>query len=310
MNLNSKILKLSIIFTLILVLIPVASAMDSEEAFYQEYEVEEVQEFVEEYNDIEVEYTHIDMSSQSDHYESDGHVEESNTCQQTEHVKEDAVEISELNLNSVQETHDIIDQNFEKVGYDVTSNDLKDLTGNVNEACSDDLTYETISVNYQGSIFISEYDTTFSYILINQILYNEMTTTLESKSLNRSVVKVMELKNNLLIKQDIQTCFDENEIDELDDFIVCIANTSTDFAYSIDNSVIGDGCAIFVGNSCFLKFYPCFDAIFCCKLLDVENFSCGDFSNCLGLFCCNFAVGYREHNLSLMIENLNQGSIW
>ena len=38
MNLKSGILKLSIIFMLILLMIPVATAMDSEDAFYIEYD--------------------------------------------------------------------------------------------------------------------------------------------------------------------------------------------------------------------------------------------------------------------------------
>lgn len=278
MNLNSKILKLSLIIMLILLLIPSASAMDSEGSFYQEYEVPEDEGIVEEYGSYDVVDTQIDISSDYC-YEDEDLIDDSGISQQTVSDSEDEVEIAELNLDSAPETHDIIDQDIDEVDFGVTSQDIDNIINNVDETSSDELTYETISVNYQGSIFISKYDTTFNYNLINQILYTGMTTTFKSTSLNRSVLKVLELKNNLLTKQDMQTFLDDNEIDEADDFIVCISNTSTDFAYSIDNSIVGDECRIFfIGNSCFLKFYPCFDAIFCCKPLTVETFLRGDFS--------------------------------
>ncbi|MBQ6099600.1 MAG: hypothetical protein IJL02_07035 [Methanobrevibacter sp.] len=262
---------------LILVLIPAASAMDSEGSFYQEYEVQECEEVVEEYTNYEVEYTQSDVSSQTDYEEAD-FIDNSNTDQPADQ-NEDAVEIAELNLDSAPETQDIVDQNMDDIDIELPSNDVDNIVNNIDETSNDELTYKTISVNYQGSIFISKYDTTFNYNLINQILYTGMTTNFKSTSLKRSVLKVLELKNNLLTKQDMQMFLDENEIDEIDDIIVCINNTSTDFAYSIDNSIIGDECSIFfIGNSCFLKFYPCFDAIFCCKPLTVEHFLRGDFS--------------------------------
>lgn len=294
MNFKSGILKLSIIFMLVLVLIPVASAMDSEGSFYQEYESSADQVAVEEYSNYEVEYTQADVSSDYDDNYYDSNIEEetedvpieiedvptsnqeNNPCDDD---NEDAVEIAELNLNSVDEvTHDIVDQNIDEVEFETTSDEIADnIIDNVYETSEEELKLEYISVN-QGSIFISKYDATVNYLLINKILYAEM-TTFESTSLNRGFFKVLELKNNLLIKQDLQTTYsEESEIDNLEDIIICISNTSTDFAYSIDNSIIGDEYDIFIPNSCFINFKPCFDAIFCCKLLDFRTFLCGDFS--------------------------------
>ena len=59
MNLKSNVLKLSILFLLILVLIPAASAMDSNETFYIEYDNTDCGDVVDEY---EVEDTSIEHS--------------------------------------------------------------------------------------------------------------------------------------------------------------------------------------------------------------------------------------------------------
>ena len=57
---------------------------------------------------------------------------------------------------------------------------------------------------------------------------------------------VLELKNNLLINNDIRFIFADNLADNVDgDVIICADKITTDFVFSIDNSVIGDENLIF-----------------------------------------------------------------
>lgn len=99
----------------------------------------------------------------------------------------------------------------------------------------------------------------------------------KTSKLNKDLI---ELKNNLLINQDLKTtCSNDIIVDDLYNIIISVDNTNNDFAYSIDNSIIGDGHQMFSAGtfSRFLNFYPCFDATFSCDFLICEYNFCGTF---------------------------------
>lgn len=306
MNLKSKILKLSIILMFVLVLIPVASAMDSDESFYQEYETAsdiEYQDYegvVEEYGNWQVVDAQEEISSDSDYDGFDEiDTEYSDQSQPQVDNEDNIINVAEFEENSVIETHEIIneDTSVDEVEYEISSQNVDDILNNINETSVEDLTIESI-VN-QGSILISKYDHVIvNCVKINQILSAEMEST-ELTNLNRNIDKVLELKNNLLLKQDVQATFSGVNINELEDIVSCMNYINTDFAYSIDNSIVGNHAGIFfVGQSCFIKLSPCFAATFC-DFLSVECFFFGDFIIASGIFC-DFVVEYSQCNLCLI----------
>ncbi len=307
MNLKSKILKLSIILMFVLVLIPVASAMDSDESFYQEYETAsdiECQDYegvVEEYGNWQVVDAQEEISSDSDYDGFDEiDTEYSDQSQPQADNEDNIINVAEFEENSVIETHEIIneDTSVDEVEYEISSQNVDDILNNINENSVEDLTIESI-VN-QGSILISKYDdeVIVNCVKINQILSAEMEST-ELTNLNRNIDKVLELKNNLLLKQDVQATFSGVNINELEDIVSCMNYINTDFAYSIDNSIVGNHAGIFfAGQSCFIKLSPCFAATFC-DFLSVECFFFGDFIIASGIFC-DFVVEYSQCNLCLI----------
>ena len=149
MNVKSKILKLSIMFMLILVLIPVIAAEDSSEAFYIEYaedcnddviveesfstdEVESAQEhtFISNEND-DVGNDYEDLPTQTNHFEEP--VEDNCDANIIEHVECSADVSQDIQLN-------------EDINY-ICSDDLADLSHvDIFENSSYELTTEDISV--------------------------------------------------------------------------------------------------------------------------------------------------------------------
>ncbi len=279
---------------LVLVLIPVASAMDSEEAFYQEYDCGDDEGFVEEYSDFEVEYAQVDVSSEVEveSYEEPDNDDYDNYYNgyDQEQVDEDTSDIPEFNMDSVDVTP-YIDEQVILEEHDISSEVYDNIMEDIGETSDEELTFnDKISVN-QGSIFISKHDATLN-VVINIIVDTGMESCKTSK-LNSDLIK---LKNDLLIKQDIKTIHSNDIIvDDLYNIIISVDNTNSDFAYSIDNSIVGDANAIFsVGTlSCFLNFYPCFDASFSCDFLIVEYYFCGDFYMVAADFFGDFAVDYN-----------------
>ena len=287
MNFKSRILKLSIIIMLVLVLIPVVAAEDSSESFFIEYadQIDEEVVVEESYSIEEVEYAQEDVSVSSEvpaveekyeknfaHMESGEEIEEFNSD----------ISISEQDC-SVVEAHDIVEEKEDIPNlYCENINDVVDFNNinyeDMSELETKELTIEINQVINQDSIFISKHD----YSNVNFILKNDLfaeTTSFETTGgFKRSLFKVLELKNNLLINQDIQFVFVDNFSSDVDgDVIVSTDKTANDFVFSIDNSVVGDeGLIIFENISFCLNFNTCFDAFFCCKFLDVECF-CGDF---------------------------------
>lgn len=307
MNLKSKILKLSIILMFVLVLIPVASAMDSDESFYQEYETasdiecQDYEGIVEEYGNWQVVDAQEEISSDSDYDGFDEiDTEYSDQSQPQADNEDNIINVAEFEENSVIETHEVIneDTSVDEVEYEISSQNVDDILNNINETSVEDLTIESI-VN-QGSILISKYDdeVIVNCVKINQILSAEMEST-ELTNLNRNIDKVLELKNNLLLKQDVQATFSGVNINEFEDIVSCMNYINTDFAYSIDNSIVGNHAGIFFdGQSCFIKLSPCFAATFC-DFLSVECFFFGDFIIASGIFC-DFVVEYSQCNLCLI----------
>ena len=291
----------------VLVLIPVASAMDSDESFYQEYETAsdiEYQDYegvVEEYGNWQVVDAQEEISSDSDYDGFDEiDTEYSDQSQPQADNEDNIINVAEFEENSVIETHEIIneDTSVDEVEYEISSQNVDDILNNINETSVEDLTIESI-VN-QGSILISKYDdeVIVNCVKINQILSAEMEST-ELTNLNRNIDKVLELKNNLLLKQDVQATFSGVNINELEDIVSCMNYINTDFAYSIDNSIVGNHAGIFsAGQSCFIKLSPCFAATFC-DFLSVECFFFGDFIIASGIFC-DFVVEYSQCNLCLI----------
>ena len=305
MNVKSKILKLSIILMLILVLIPVVAAEDSSESFFIEYAEESSDDVIveESYSIEEVEYAQEDTVISSEYgeveaeYEDlstyDNHLEESieDNCDATNmgHV-ECSAEVSQ-NIQVNEDSNYISSENFAEMGKDIFEN-------NDCEIATDD-----ISVINQGSFFISEFDFKSNVILINTVLNTE-TTNYETSSFNSGLTKILELKNNILTNQNVQIIFLNDLIFDVDsDIVGCINKATTDFIFSIDNSVVGDGNEILIFcNSCFLKFNPCFYAFISCDFLTVDGFFGGDFIIASKLFC-DFAVELRENDL--YPENFN-----
>lgn len=296
MNFKSKILKLSIIFMLVLVLIPVANAMDSEDAFYQEYECVDDEGFVEEYTDWEVVYAPEEVSSEVevvDCEESDiNNYENFDDCSVNNQAEEDAIEIPEFNMESIDVTPYVDEQVI--VGENEISSEICDNVAAVTEGNSDDeLTFnDKISVN-QGSIFISKHEATLNVEIINIIVNTGMESS-KTSNLNNDLI---ELKNNLLIKQDIKTIHSNYVIivDDLYNVVISVDNINSDFAYSIDNSIVGDANAMFSAGafSCFLNFYPCFDATFSRDFLICEYNFCGNFYIVAADFFVDFVVEYN-----------------
>lgn len=303
MNFKSQILKLSIIFMLVLVLIPVASAMDSEDAFYQEYDVGDSEGLVEEYSDLEVEYTQVEVSSDSE-YEaySETENEESISDQTHEQLQEteDAVEISEFELDSEDNIYNNIieEQNIDEVmSDDIAEEVFEDIIDDIAETCGEELTLDEISVN-QGSIFISKYDANINSHFIGNMIFNGSGAD-KSTNFDRNLFKIIKLKNNLLIKHDVSST--NNVDDDAENVIMAVSvdNIRNDFAYSIDNSIVGDNHAVDVMiYSSFLNFDSCFDAIFCCNFLRLVNYFSGNFLTFenyfsgnlafVNYFCCNY----------------------
>jgi hypothetical protein len=88
------------------------------------------------------------------------------------------------------------------------------------------------------------------------------------------------LKDILLTNEKIQTYLNNQKIADLDCSLNdCINKITNDFAYSIDNSVVGDvnGIIIVITNPSFSNFDPCFDAAFSRNFLNVEYFFAGGF---------------------------------
>lgn len=291
----------------VLVLIPVASAMDSDESFYQEYETasdiecQDYEGIVEEYGNWQVVDAQEEISSDSDYDGFDEiDTEYSDQSQPQADNEDNIINVAEFEENSVIETHEIIneDTSVDEVEYEISSQNVDDILNNINETSVEDLTIESI-VN-QGSILISKYDdeVIVNCVKINQILSAEMEST-ELTNLNRNIDKVLELKNNLLLKQDVQATFSGVNINEFEDIVSCMNYINTDFAYSIDNSIVGNHAGIFFdGQSCFIKLSPCFAATFC-DFLSVECFFFGDFIIASGIFC-DFVVEYSQCNLCLI----------
>ena len=320
MNLKSEILKLSIIFMLVLVLIPVATAMDSNDTFVEEYDCSEDEGFVIEYDDIDVDDTQSEASSkQSESF--DDHVE--NNVQESysynNHQNPVACEVEDAAIveyidYSVEVTHDIEDSCdvVEEVS-DFTPQGLEEISHNIDEINDEDLTFEKISVNIQGSFFISKSDISVNYRLINGMLFNGIDAL--TSSMDRNIVKVLELKNNLLINQDLTSAFDCHKVTNLDYvLLVSINKITNDFAYSIDNSIVGSDDALSF-YSCFLDVYPCFDAVFCCDFF-VDVFFCGDCLIAAGVFCVpcfvdytdQYIINYNDYNLFNRLESVNDFS--
>lgn len=296
MNVKSEILKLSIIFMLILVLIPVVAAEDSSESFYIEFAEESDDVIVEEsYSIDEVEYTPVETSVYSEIEEYDqeymNNQEEDYSADLIEENNEDVI-IEQYDC-SFDVTHNII----ETENTYINTENLTDIADydDIDEY-EDELTNDDISVINQGSLFISKSDDyNIKLIFMSEILYNQAAEFDTTTCVKRSILKFLELKNNILINQDVQIIFFDDLIDNVDgDIIKCINKATSDFVFSIDNSVIGDEDGIFLINTpYFLNSTPCFNAFICCDFLTVELFFRGDFIIASELLC-DFIVEYSK----------------
>lgn len=303
MNVKSKILKLSIIFMLILVLIPVIAAEDSSEAFYIEY-AEDCNDDViveESYSTDEVESAqeHTFISNENDDVGND--YEDLPT--QTNHFEEAVEDNCDANINIIEHVECSADvsqdiQLNEDINY-ICSDDFADLgQGDIFENSSYELTTEDISVINQGLLFISKNDFNMNIILIKIVLDTE-TTSLETTSFDRGISKILELKNNILVTHNVRMIFlNDVKCDVSSDIVSCINKATSDFVFSIDNSVIGDENGILIVYYSFLKFNPSFYAYISCDFLTVDDFFGGDCIIASELFC-DFVVEHRENDLSL-----------
>lgn len=270
MNLKSDILKLSIIFMLILVLIPVASAMDSNDTFYVEYDYSDSEEVVDEYVDCEVDDTQNQESSAEEDFKASDTLDEDSTENYHEDQSynyEDYIEenhdeyivIPELNVDDVGVTHNIDVIELELI-YENLIEDINDLTDDINETSEDELTLDENSLNVQDSL-ISKYDIKVNFKLIDDLFYNGI-SYFGSPFTNhdRLVTKILELKDNLLLNQDMQMYFTNHDIDDSEE-IRSINKITTDYAYNIDNSIVGANSIVNL-LTCFFNFESYFNTIF------------------------------------------------
>ena len=274
MNLKSNVIKLSILFMLILVLIPVASAMDSNETFYIEYDNADCGDVVDEYEveDTSVEHSPNENVEASDSFSDDqynNHVEEisiNNMESSYEEISQiNNVEYNQevitpiLNEDDVSVSKDyIIVIESELVNINV-SDDFDNLTNDMDKTSENEFTHKENSV-YRDLLFISKYGSNLNFLLIDAF-YNKVCYSESSLNENDDITtKIFELKEKLLLKHDMQAHFDNQIVDEVEE-IVCINKITTDFAYYIDNSIVGAD-SMFCFQSCFSNFKSYFYTIF------------------------------------------------
>lgn len=285
MNYKSFILKLSIIFMLILVLIPVASAMDSNETFFIEYENSDIEEVVVEYEvedtasqscpekDVEIyDTTNNDFSSRE---ESSNEViaKESN-----DQIKMENIEYNhnhtfhELGVDEVSLSRDVKAIETELVHN--TDEDFDNLASNIVNADDEDLTFAENSLN-QVLFPVFRFSDYIHCLLIDNY-YNEFSYNESSFGESEDFMTKFELKEKLLLNHDPHTYFDSHNIYDLKE-ILCINKITTDFAYCIDNSIVGADSIVNL-LSCFSNFKSYFYTIF---PVFCYNFLRGaDFINC------------------------------
>lgn len=274
MNLKSNVIKLSILFMLILVLIPVASAMDSNETFYIEYDNADCGDVVGEYEveDTSVEHSPNENVEASDSFSDDqynNHVEDisiNNMESSYEEISQiNNVEYNQevitpiLNEDDVSVSKDyIIVIESELVNINV-SDDFDNLTNDMDKTSENEFTHKENSV-YGDLLFISKYGSNLNFLLIDAF-YNKVCYSESSLNENDDITtKIFELKEKLLLKHDMQAHFDNQIVDEVEE-IVCINKITTDFAYYIDNSIVGAD-SMFCFQSCFSNFKSYFYTIF------------------------------------------------
>lgn len=286
MNFKSRILKLSILFMLVLVLLPAIAAEDSSEAFFIEYEdpndevIVEETDSIEEMNQAQVDVSpssevadDIEVNLQDIPVQDQSEIEESN--------EDTNIIIPEQAKCSVVETHDVIEENNddEKITDLYCENVVENINHNncndVNEDSGCEQIIDDISIINQGSIINSEIS--YNNLIVVSGVYMEA-NCFKTNSFKRSLTKVLELKNNLLINNDIRFIFADNLADNVDgDVIICADKITTDFVFSIDNSVIGDENLIFfVTTSYCFNLNPCFNASISCDFLVSNLFFGGD----------------------------------
>lgn len=282
MNFNSRILKLSVLIMLVLVFLPVIAAEDSSEAFFVEYADESDEAFVvEEYDPIDLAQEQVSLSHEIEEeyneYNKDVPVLDqsgeiaNNPLITHEEIKSPATETNNVPNDEVNNADDI--NKDDKIGVCDTTN-VNVNHNDVDEDVDLEAAAENNSIIRHGSlIFISEEVNDNEYFRLINDLFTE-TTNYETHSFKRSLIKVLELKNNLLINQDVSFIFSDDFMADLNgDLIEGTDKITTDFAFSIDNSVVGsDNLVIFVSSSFCSNITPCFYAFVCCNLLDFESF--------------------------------------
>ena len=275
MNYKSEILKFSIIFMIILVLIPVATAMDSNDTFYEEYDCSDNEDVIAEYDNCEVEDTQEDLSSDSHNSEDfqENNIEENSDYDseiETDGEEDEIKSVIEFNNYSADVTHEVIDSSQSSGNQIELTTDFEQISYDINESSDEELTIEEISVEIKCS-FISKFNIE-SKNSLDDILHCGNGNF--SKNYHRYLFKVIELKNHLLMSNF--TPLDDIITDNADgQLIVSINKITTDFIYSIDNAIIKDGYSVFLSGFCFLNFSTYyFDAAFSCELYINYFFSC------------------------------------
>lgn len=291
---NGKfILKLTIVLMLVLVLIPVVAAEDFSESFYIEYADESSEDVIVDYSysieEVDHAFEETSLDIKIDEVEPVEEISTHEDYHSVELIEEgyDDIVIEHVE-SSYEETHDIFPENPD-INYISNENfaDICDEDINENE---DDLTYiEKIHINHV-SLFNSKHDYNANCVLINELFLG--TTNSETSDFKRSLSKILELKNDILINLDIEMISDELIEIVNSDIIVSINKISTNFIFSIDNSVFADGYMIPVNNSSFLKFNSFFNA-FSFDSLTFEHFFSLQKYNSLHIsiiFCTHFSL--------------------
>lgn len=218
---------------LVLMIIPLVSAMDSNETFFEEYDVSDCEEVIVEY-DNEVEYTQKDVSNEVEVHDDVPDDLESQIKPQKEEI--DTVPVIEFReeINSIDveynEEIQIIEEN--KIEYTSEVVDIDEINGTTSEKITLD------KIQGMELIFKNQNNIKNKYLSINIFVES---AAFKTTSLKDNIFKVLKLKDQLLTKQDTQTQDSHNNINNLDNvLIIGINKVTTDYAYSINNVIVGD----------------------------------------------------------------------
>lgn len=266
MNFKPNILKLSIIIMLVLVLIPAIAAENSTETFFEEYEVAEEEVCVEEYVFSDEYYEEAAQVETSKSHEieavnEDDYIDDA-SCFVNESVKmnDDDVNVIVAEEKSALDPQNIIDD-AENQTTELLCGDFTEINDNIIESSDDEITLETQSIDVNTvNISISNFNVmTFNLSFLNNVIFCSP-FSFKTTGFSRNILKNLDIKDDLLNDDWVCVYYNVNGIVviQLNDGEI-IEKHIGDFAYSIDNSIIGDEGRHFCELATFSTFNNIYD---------------------------------------------------